>query len=280
MDHIANHDPTRRSTIFLAGDVDATVWLQIVTQCLKFVSEANDIVIVAFKGPQPSQPPQTQVAQVAPAPVVLLRPLGTPPPVKVIQANIFLASSKQSALAQKLKSQHNPSTAPNIDSIKQVVVTTALTNKIQAKVSPMISRFYRSRIGSVFRHSIRRKTAALFPKYRLQLLAVDAITQLLVNSMSEDTYGRVQRDLPRILNTFNDTLGYLELYLSNRPVHWTDIEGQKSDPPVFLKEAQALFDALDDALRELSFKFGKYITGKVSESTAIRMQEYHLVEQR
>ncbi|KAJ5484998.1 hypothetical protein N7539_004986 [Penicillium diatomitis] len=56
--------------------------------------------------------------------------------------------------------------------------------------------------------------------------AVDSLTRLLIASLNEDQYGKVQADVPSVINLFTQTLMTLDafIYQGGLDAHWTDID--------------------------------------------------------
>ena len=82
--------------------------------------------------------------------------------------------------------------------------------------------------GNPFRQTFaRRIKTKLFGSPQSQvgpiLDAVGAITFLAMSSKTEDIYGTVYRDIPRILRTFANITIKIESFIEESSFHWTDI---------------------------------------------------------
>lgn len=114
------------------------------------------------------------------------------------------------------------------------------------------------KIGPFFRQEYgRRLTVAILgtPSAELALYvnAVDVLGSLAVNSLGEDKFGNVHRDVPTIIRTFTNTIRKLDDFRASFPLHWTDVEAKKECP-----EVDALLDALRSALGKLIVEFEPY----------------------
>lgn len=115
-----------------------------------------------------------------------------------------------------------------------------------------------NRVGAFFRQEYRRRlTVAVLgtPSAELALYvnAIEVLGSLAVNSLGEDKFGNVHRDVPTIIRTFTSTIRKLDAFKASFPVHWTDVEAKKECP-----EVDAVLNALRSALAKLITEFEPY----------------------
>ncbi|KAI9671739.1 MAG: hypothetical protein M1831_003267 [Alyxoria varia] len=85
-----------------------------------------------------------------------------------------------------------------------------------------------SPIGRPFRVTFARRAELIVMGDRAASAVVDAVSslaKLAVCSLKEDSYGRVHRDVARIIRTYAETIQMIEYFVSKGlDVHWTDVE--------------------------------------------------------
>jgi nucleoporin NDC1 len=113
-------------------------------------------------------------------------------------------------------------------------------------------------VGWPFRQEFSRRLTAVvlgtpYGEPSLYVNAITALSLLAVQSLKEDKYGNVQRDVATIIRTFTTVTSKLEAFKAGFPVHWTDVEKKKESP-----EVDAILEALRDGLRNLVEAFGPY----------------------
>lgn len=121
----------------------------------------------------------------------------------------------------------------------------------------------RSPFGHPFRQTLRRRACVVVlgtPYSNLSVIvdAIDALTRLAVSSLTEDSYGRVQADVPAIIRTFTNTISNLETFMQNLPVHWTDVEFSEQQGGKRVEEVDVVISELRKGLKELLEAFGGY----------------------
>jgi nucleoporin NDC1 len=87
----------------------------------------------------------------------------------------------------------------------------------------------------------------------LYVNAITALSQLAVQSLKEDKYGNVQRDVATIIRTLTTVTSKLESFKQGFPVHWTDVEKKRECP-----EVEAILQALRECLANMIEAFGPY----------------------
>ncbi|KAI8634517.1 nucleoporin protein Ndc1-Nup [Xylariaceae sp. FL1651] len=113
-------------------------------------------------------------------------------------------------------------------------------------------------IGHIFQRTFNLRLAKAvlgspYAEVSVYSNAAYALSQLAVCSLSEDTYGNVQRDVPTIIRTFTVVIKKLEKFRDEFPTHWTDLSNNRQCP-----EMAELLTALKDGLNALVTAFGPY----------------------
>jgi nucleoporin NDC1 len=105
--------------------------------------------------------------------------------------------------------------------------------------------------------------------------AVDSLTRMLIASLDEDQYGKVQTDVPSVVNLFTQTIMSLDAFVhqGGLDAHWTDVYFPPSSKPQAQAEArkvpevELVLDTLQSGLIDLLEAFKPYlrdigVTGK------------------
>lgn len=64
--------------------------------------------------------------------------------------------------------------------------------------------------------------------------------------------------MPAVLQSFSSLIDALEKYVSNPPIHWTDVEAREKKTLV-LREPDMLLRALKNGVREIAVAFKPYV---------------------
>lgn len=113
-------------------------------------------------------------------------------------------------------------------------------------------------LGWPFRQQFSRRLTAVvlgtpYGEPSLYVNAINALSLLAVQSLKEDKYGNVQRDVATIIRTFTTVTSKLESFKQGFPLHWTDVEKKRACP-----EVEVVLQALRDGLTSLIEAFGPY----------------------
>lgn len=308
---ISQQFPDRRKGIF--NDIDregAPAWTQI-------LQSANDVIkgistrIEEEKAPQsgtkPSQPEQ-------PPPVLQTLPRLADPPKEI---DIFAPSPKAStrrqhveeALGTAAKSYGQshpdwPDWSPGSrlrardafnrasTSYRELKILTGMSAGKPANVQPFVALFLRSPVGWLFRQTYARRLSAVVlgsPHSTACTIvdAIDSLSRLLIASLQEDQYGKVQADVPGVVRLFTDTILVLETFVNNgMDVHWTDIYFPSEHNPQAQLEARQvpevdlIRDTLRSSLSDLLSAFNPYLKdiGLVGKDLRLAREAAGLVE--
>jgi nucleoporin NDC1 len=151
---------------------------------------------------------------------------------------------------------------------------------------PFVAQFLRSPIGKPFRQTYAQRLCSIVfgtPYGQLSSIvdAIESMAQLLIASLTEDSLGQVQKDIPRVINLFTSTITTLESFISDADgldIHWSDV----TFPPPNKPEAQTkarrdvvdvdiVLSALKSSLAELLAAFERYQREVGLQSKDIRL---------
>lgn len=136
---------------------------------------------------------------------------------------------------------------------------------------PIIVEFLRSRIGQPLHQTFAQRASKIVlgtPESSLSAIvdAVESLKRLLVASLTEDQYGKVQTDVPSAIRLFTDTILTTEAFVySELDVHWTDINFPSAGTPESQLEArkvpdiELVLDSLKGGLKDLLTSFNPYL---------------------
>ncbi|QRV78472.1 nucleoporin NDC1 [Ceratobasidium sp. AG-Ba] len=99
------------------------------------------------------------------------------------------------------------------------------------------------------------KLEALLPNRAADIWAIEALSTLVAHSLHEDPYGRVQRDIPRVLEALISYLGALE-----QLVEETNANPTPNTEDAIKKVVQPVAEALREGIRMIVLEFGPRLT--------------------
>ncbi|KAG2420691.1 hypothetical protein HFD88_000305 [Aspergillus terreus] len=158
---------------------------------------------------------------------------------------------------------------------------------------PLLAQALRSPIGRLFRQTYARRLSGIVlgaPHASLCSIvdAIESLTQLLVASLQEDQYGKVQADVPGVVRLFTETVMTLEAFVhGGLDAHWTDV----TFPPSSDSQAQAaarrvpdvelVLDTLKTSLADLLAAFSLYLKdiGLVGKDLRLAREAAGLVDE-
>ncbi|KAF2491093.1 hypothetical protein BU16DRAFT_517152 [Lophium mytilinum] len=131
---------------------------------------------------------------------------------------------------------------------------------VKEKASDFINNFIHSPAGIPFRRSFLRTVTVVvagtpFSHAGPIADAATALAGLVACSLKEDTYGRVQKDVPDIIRAFVAAIKKIDAFVTSLNVHWTDkelvmgkINYEEKDTPEVKEVVEALRDGLEKIL--------------------------------
>ncbi|KAJ5339196.1 hypothetical protein N7452_005924 [Penicillium brevicompactum] len=139
-------------------------------------------------------------------------------------------------------------------------------------VNPVLVQFLRSPIGQPFRQTYSQRLSSIVfgtPESSLCSIvdAVECLTRLLVASLAEDPYGKVQADVPAAVRLFTQTILALDAFAhqGGLDAHWTDVNFPPSSNPQAQEDArrvpevEILLTTLRSSLNDLLTAFKPYL---------------------
>ncbi|EGR45902.1 uncharacterized protein TRIREDRAFT_80904 [Trichoderma reesei QM6a] len=267
---IAQNDSARRQSIF--NDIDrkgGPMWSQIYSICLETLQSIESNVDAygqpaAHEAPKP-QPMEERHRSSAPLredPIFTSQARQTPLQAGIEKALERLARNPGSTPASELSPIARKTWQTAKDRVlsreqQEAVSPDHLKDQAQEFATRLLSIGW---IGSLIRQDFRTQFAAAvlgspYAEPTLYANAATALCQLAVNSLAEDSYGNVHRDVPTIIRTLTSIIKKVEALKEQFPLHWTDIKGAKDCP-----EVDELLVALKTGLEQVIVKFEPYST--------------------
>lgn len=160
-------------------------------------------------------------------------------------------------------------------------------------INPFIANILRSPIGLFIRQSYARRLSGIIlgtPTATLSSIidAIESLTRLLIASLQEDPYGKVQGDVPGIVRLFTETSVTLEQYAhAGLDIHWTDASFPPSSDPAaqaaarHVPDVELVLNSLKGSLANLLSAFDPYLRdiGLVGKDLRLAKEAAGLVEE-
>lgn len=300
---ISQRLPERRKAIFNEIDRDSgSTWSQILTSATDVIQGVTTR-IEASKAPAPGAKPSAQAGAPQPAPQTLPRLTEAPKSENIFAASPK-ATSRQDKFGEAFGATaraygQSPGWTPKARArVRQVLdqaSTTMLSPERKQKLlasseelklltggpsathkpenlNPVVARFLRSPVGKFLQQTYARRLSSIVldtPHSSLALIVdvVDALTRLLIASLAEDQYGKVQADVPSVVRLFTQAITTLEAFghQGGLDAHWTDISFPPSSNPEAQAEArkvpevELVLDTLKSGLGDLLTSFKPYL---------------------
>ena len=132
-----------------------------------------------------------------------------------------------------------------------------------AQYNDYLVRFLRTQFGRPFRQTFKRRISSVvlgspFSELNSIVDSVNALTALAVASLAEDTYGKVAKDVPLLIQAFVSIIQSIEGFVRNLPVHWTDVEFSDLDRRA--EDVDLVVGTMKAGLKEMVDAFGQYAT--------------------
>jgi nucleoporin NDC1 len=269
--YISQRFPDRRKAIF--NDIDregGAAWTQILNVSTTLIKGVTTRIHEFKNPPSTPAPPPANSKDSKPttnSQAIQTLPRITPAPK---DDNIFLSSPKPNSGRQKFEAALSPvaksygqsadwtpsarakarnmfdrasTTILSPERKKKLLLIGAPTDAGQqpaaaAKTHPLMVRALRSPIGLPFRQTFTRRLRGIVlgsPHASLAPIvdATESLTRLLIASLAEDPFGKVQTDVPAVVRLFTETIIALESFVSESglDVHWTDVDFPSSSSP-------------------------------------------------
>ena len=133
-------------------------------------------------------------------------------------------------------------------------------------------KIVRSPLGHPFRHPFTRRANAVvfggsgeYSSACVVINAVDALTNLTTNSLTEDKYAQVSKSVPQIIRFYAAAIQGLESFVAGLQPHWSDVGGKER-----VGDVDTLLTALKQGLESVFGVFGEYLDGLGMGSSEVK----------
>lgn len=239
------------------------MWSQVYKLCLDIVHEIETRIDMYGKAPDPPTkelvlPPTKEAGQSALQVSNDSILLATPPKKSRVENIVGMAAVRSPGQAPRLSPlvQKGYSQAKGV--VDEVTRQATSSENLHSPIQKWTRRFLDSPIGVAFRQTYSRRITMVvmgtpYAEPSLFINAISALTRLALQSLTEDSYGNVQRDVSTIIRTFTAVTVKLEKFKADFSIHWTDLGGSKK-----CAEVDEILATLKEALRQLIEGFGPY----------------------
>lgn len=237
------------------------MWSQVYRLCLDVVKDMETRIDAYGKKPEPPQEPvpvsreATDTAlQISDNPILLSTPAK--------KSRVENIADKMAVRSPGQPARLSPIVQKGLGHAKGFVgeVTRQATSSedLHSPIQQWTRRFLESPIGVPFKQTFDLRLSVVVlgtPHAEPSLLinAVSALTRLALQSLAEDNYGNVQRDVAAVIRAFTAATVKLDKFKAGFPVHWTDLGGSRE-----CADVDAVLETLREALRQLIEAFGLY----------------------
>ncbi|EPS37153.1 hypothetical protein H072_9214 [Dactylellina haptotyla CBS 200.50] len=254
---IATEIPSRRESVFKDLTKPTPILELIMTECRGLLN-----VVVTDLSPPPELSTGTVEAK-CPSPIKDIKGFS---PQKPSDENVLRTPRKQTIVDQWQATPGNMPTSPiNLNALKTHMIK---KETVESKIYSLLNPILQSQYGDILRLTIQRKTTSLLPNATMQIDALDAMVGFICASLTEDTYGMIQKDISGILEEFTKIASTLEAYMAKPPLHWTDIhakrvmeQGSAAAKEALFPEAVVLLAAINGGLQKIGDVFTPYFDG-------------------
>ncbi|TQN70520.1 Nucleoporin NDC1 [Colletotrichum shisoi] len=279
--YIARNDEGRRKAIFQDIDrKDGSTWSHIFVHCISVIktieSRIDGYGKPAVVPAAPVQPEEVRARSSA--------PLKEDPIFQSKTVNRTMRGEVEKALTQVGRhpgnspvSQLSPIAKKTLRGARDKVLSKEqqealsspqLKSQLQTWALKVISNEY---VGWMFRQQFRNRLTAVvlgapYSELSQYVNATDVLSLLAVNSLVEDPFGRVHKDITTIVRTFTTVISKIEAFKASFPIHWTDVEHDRATP-----EVDALITSLKTGLGQVIAEFEPYSSDLRLTRTDIRL---------
>lgn len=260
---IAKDFQPRRKAIYQDIDrKDGPMWSQVYKLCLDVVTEMETRLDAYGKTPEPPAKEMVPISKEASDTALQISndPILLSTPAK--KSRVENLADKMAARSPGQEARLSPIMQKSLGHAKGFVgeVTRQATSSedLHSPIQQWTRRFLESPIGVSFKQTFDRRLSVVVlgtPHAEPSLLinAISALTRLALQSLAEDNYGNVQRDVSTVIRAFTAATVKLENFKADFPVHWTDLGGSRN-----CADVDAILETLKEALRQLVEAFGPY----------------------
>lgn len=274
--------PDRRKSVYSELDrAGGNSWSQISKLCLEQIEGVTNRIgaFNAAANPAPPPPPEIKAKEHIAPPLKTDNifstqplPMGTP------------ARTGEWAKSVAAKYGNSPGAEPAKDLVKfasrklltdrQRETLAQQPQAVEKRAEGLLDVVIKSPAGWPLRQSFATQLTGIVcgtPYSRTGVIvdATDALTRLVVESLKEDVYGQVSKDVVAILRTYVITLKTIQGFVQTLKPHWTDVEFVEASRTQ-VKEVNAVVDALRDGLSAILGAFGEYLSSMGLSSSEVR----------
>jgi nucleoporin NDC1 len=277
---ITTRFPERRETIYSELDrANGSTWTQIQTLCMAEITSIKARIDKYNSPVAPSTttpPPASQVPGRKP----ITAPLKTdpifakapPPATELRKAATYIGDVAR-------RHGNTPGAQPLREALEygsQKLLTDGQRSQIapehiQQTANGLLVQVVHSPVGYIFRQSFSRRASSVifggaivegseYSTASVTVSAIDALTQLLVQSLKEDKYAQVSKSVPTIIRAYAEAIHATELFLKDMVPHWSDVKFQKPKRGK-VEDVNVLLEALREGLEDIFGAFGEYLEG-------------------
>ncbi|KAJ5907832.1 hypothetical protein N7495_000514 [Penicillium taxi] len=149
-------------------------------------------------------------------------------------------------------------------------------------VHPVLAKVLRSPVGQFVQQKYAQHASSVIlgsPDSSLSAIvdAVDALTRLLIASLAEDQYGKVQADVPSVVRLFTHTIVTIDAFVhqGGLAVHWTDVDfpskPEEQAKARQIPDVELVLDTLKSGLMDLLKAFKPYLRDIGLEGKDLRL---------
>ncbi|CCO33862.1 hypothetical protein BN14_07948 [Rhizoctonia solani AG-1 IB] len=259
--NVVSTRPPRRVALFSDLKANPTAWEQVCRECLLFLGK-DYARVVGRGGTQIAAPATTSVAPATSKKSTLSTdPVYKHPAQSTGPIDAFVGAANTVATviptnlnvpAIFLPTPHPttsaPSLAPSITqpwkiSLPKLVDSNKLIERLPAAWARWVRSVVQDRKEAVLEGLLEGRAADVW--------IIEALSTLIAQSLHEDPYGRVQRDIPRVLEAFVSYLGALEQLIEEVNA---DLNPESED--AVRAVVQPVADALREGIRMIVLEFG------------------------
>jgi len=283
---ITQRFPDRRKTIYADIDRNPTSWRQVSDLCLREINGISDRITAFVESQSSASKPksvstdptnQTQPLKEKVVPPLKTDPIlaATPPPKTRTQRAAQLAANiarQQGNSTSPPRPLHEAQRALNYSAKKLLPPSTLkeiedAPTTVRQKAGGLVIWFVSIRwLGGFMRQTFSKRATAVVcgtPTSRTGIIvdAVLSLSKLATESLKEDPYGQVAKDIRTIVasmvKALKDVDGFI---LGGLQPHWSDVgfaEGERQR----VEEVNCVADALREGLGDVLGAFGEYAAG-------------------
>ncbi|CAE7227423.1 unnamed protein product [Rhizoctonia solani] len=258
--NVVSTRPPRRVALFSDLKANPTAWEQVCRECLLFLGKDHARVVaragVPVAAPAPTSNALTTTKK-STLPSTVYK--NSTQPAGPIDAFVGAANTVATVIPANLTvpaiflpTPHPPSSAPSsaplaVSNWKINLPKLVDLSKLIDKLPPAWAR----QVRSVVQERKEAVLESLLEGRAADVWIIEALSTLIAHSLQEDPYGRVQRDIPRVLEAFVSYLGALEQLIDETNA---DLSPESED--AVRAVVQPVADALREGIRTIVLEFG------------------------